>query len=154
MALNGIKKNGKSQEKARMRHSKLSSLWSIQRPQMSSLGATCLRMLARALRTIFWHVILSDIISAADMLHWIENLECPIIAFSWDLELFFDITRRHSKLWIIWWWCECQSRLCWEAKLFFILFTNICDRPLRKPGPRKVNRDRLYKWAWNTSFAQ
>jgi hypothetical protein len=51
---------------------------------MSSLGATRLKMVARALRTIFRHVILSDIISAADMRHWIENLECHIMAFSWD----------------------------------------------------------------------
>jgi hypothetical protein len=59
--------------------------------------------------SVFRHVAVNRIDSSCGrrILQWIDNFECHIIAFCWDLQLFFCWNQWYSKVWfIIWIWCR------------------------------------------------
>jgi hypothetical protein len=52
----------------------------------------------RTCATIFRHVVANDIFCDSRLLHWIDNFVGHIMAFSQDLELFFNLIGRLSVL--------------------------------------------------------
>jgi hypothetical protein len=88
--------NSKSQEKAIMRYSKLSFQWCISRAQMVFDRITCLKIVRVARASVFRRMRVNDTDCKLSLLHWVDNFECLIMAFSWDLELFYDFIQWHS----------------------------------------------------------
>jgi hypothetical protein len=91
------KNNSNSQEKDKMRHSNLPFQWHISSAEVMSDRSTCLKIVPATRASILRHVRLNDTYCRLHIPQENGNFECLILAFSWDLELFFSFIQRYSR---------------------------------------------------------